>query len=130
MDTEKFHEVRLKMLMHDMHCPNPNDMYYIELAKQVQFKKKQLEELCVKLNDAGDLDSFEKALDDASLMKELLEKYGMSNKRPELTVDERERMQVNCLKNVMNDLSVTVEHAIELLTIEENEREKYINLLK
>ena len=42
MDDKKFHEVRLKMMIHDFQCPAPDKMYYIELAEQVRFKKDNL----------------------------------------------------------------------------------------
>jgi len=130
MNENKFHEVQLKMLMHDFRCPDPDKMYHVELAEQVRFKKRQLEELCMKMNDDGNVDAFEKVLEDANFMREMLTKYNMPIKRPESTAELREQNQIRCIKNVMNDFAITAERAMELLTIEDCERDKYINLLK
>jgi len=130
MNENIFHEIRLKMMMHDFQCPNPDKMYYIELAEQVRFKKQQLEELCVKMEADGELDSIEKVLDDADLIREMFVKYDMPIERPEATAELREQNQLRCIKNVMNDFAITAEQAMELLTIEDCEREKYIKLLK
>ncbi len=118
------------MLMHDFKCPDPDKMYLVELAEQVRFKRRQLEELCMKMNDDGNVDAFEKVLEDANFMREMLTKYNMPNKRPESTAELREQNQIRCIKNVMNDFAITAEQAIQLLDINECEKEKYINLLK
>ena len=130
MNENKFHEVQLKMLMHDFKCPDPDKMYFVELAEQVRFKKQQLEELCVKMEADGELDSIEKVLDDADLIREMFVKYNMPLERPEATAELLEQNQLRCIKNVMNDFAITAEQAMELLTIEDCEREKYIKLLK
>lgn len=130
MNENKFHEVQLKMLMHDFKCPDPDKMYFVELAEQVRFKKKQLEELCVKMEADGAMDSIEEVLNDADLIREMLLKYNMPIERPESTAELREKNQVRCIKNVMNDFAITAEQAIQLLDINECEKEKYINLLK
>lgn len=130
MNENKFYEVQLKMLMHDFKCPDPDKMYFFELAEQVRFKKHQLEELCVKMEADGELDSIEKVLDDADLIREMFVKYNMPLERPEATAELREQNQLRCIKNVMNDFAITAEQAIQLLDINECEKEKYINLLK
>ena len=130
MNENKFYEVQLKMLMHDFKCPDPDKMYFFELAEQVRFKKQQLEELCVKMEADGAMDSIEEVLNDADLIREMLLKYNMPIKRPESTAELREKNQVRCIKNVMNDFAITAEQAIQLLDINECEKEKYINLLK
>ena len=130
MNENKFHEVQLKMLMHDFKCPDPDKMYFVELAEQVRFKKKQLEELCVKMEADGELDSIEKVLDDADLIREMFVKYNMPLERPEATAELLEQNQLRCIKNVMNDFSIEAEQAMDLLTIEDCEREKYIKILK
>ena len=116
--------------MHDFKCPDPDKMYFFELAEQVRFKKHQLEELCVKMEADGELDSIEKVLDDADLIREMFVKYNMPLERPEATAELREQNQLRCIKNVMNDFAITAEQAIQLLDINECEKEKYINLLK
>ena len=118
------------MMMHDFQCPNPDKMYYIELSEQVRFKKQQLEELCMKMNDDGNVDAFEKVLEDANFMREMLTKYNMPIKRPASTAELREQNQLRCIKNVMNDFSIEAEQAVQLLDINECEKEKYIKLLK
>lgn len=130
MDVTKFHEIRVRLMNHDMNCPDPDKMYYVELAELSRFSKAKLEELYMKMEADGNEEAFEKVLEDTIFMDEMFHKYGILNEQPALTPEEQEQAQTRCIRNVMNDLSITVEQAMALLTIKECEREKYASLFK
>jgi len=66
---------------------------------------------------------------DRTLLDEAFEKYGIVDKQPEPTKEEQEKNQLRCIRNVMNDFSVTVEQAMFMLDIEENKWGRYTELL-
>lgn len=130
MDKNKFHEIRLQLLIHDLNCPDPNKMYYVELAERVRFTKGVLAKLYECLAADGNEDTIYEVMKDNQLYKETLEKYGISNKQPEPTAEEAEQNQVRCLRNIMDNFSVTAEQAMVLLEIDEAERDRYSTLLE
>ena len=129
MDKNKLHEIKLHLLIHDMNCPDPDRMYYAELAERVRFTKGVLAKLYECLAADGKEDTFNDVMKDNQLYKETLEKYGISSKQPEPTAEEAEQNQVRCLRNVMDNFSVTAEQAMVILEIDEAERDRYAALL-
>lgn len=129
MNMDKLHEIKTHLLIHDMNCTDPDKMYYVELAERVRFTKGVIAKMYERLAADGKEDTFDDVMKDNQLYKETLEKYGISSKQPEPTAEETEQNQVRCLRNVMDNLSVTAEQAMVLLEIDKVERERYANLL-
>ncbi len=92
--------------------------------------KNNMAKLCRAMEEDGREEVYIRGVfKDRTLLDEAFEKYGIVDKQPEPTKEEQEKNQLRCIRNVMNDFSVTVEQAMFMLDIEENKWGRYTELL-
>ena len=131
MDVNKFYQVRLGLMTHDLNCPDPDSMYYVEFAERARQVKDNLSLLHSKMAADGVEHQFEEALSNPEYQSRMFDKYGIPNKRSEpIPTAEHEQNQVRCIRNLMNDFSLTAEQAMELLQIPMGGWRQYKSLLK
>ena len=125
------HKIKVQLLMHDMKCTDSDKMYYVVLAERTRYVKNNMAKLCLAMEEDGrDEAEIEAIFRDRALLDEEFARYGIVDEQPEPTAEEKETNQVRCIKNVMNDFSVTVEQALVLLDIERAMWNRYAELLK
>ena len=130
MKMEKLHKIKVQLLMHDMKCTDSDKMYYVVLAERTRYVKNNMAKLCRAMEEDGREEVYIRGVfKDRTLLDEAFEKYGIVDKQPEPTKEEQEKNQLRCIRNVMNDFSVTVEQAMFMLDIEENKWGRYTELL-
>ena len=98
--ADKNASTELGKLMHDFFCTSPDDMHYKELANKVRYFKE----------DKKGVASMCKVLED---MRNETTKYVM----------------VNNIQNLMKNLKLTVEQAMDALSIPQTQREMYAGLV-
>lgn len=131
MNENKFYQARVGLMVHDLNCPDPDKMYYVEFAERLRLVKGNLSLLYEKMAADGEGDRFDEVMKDPEYMSKLYDKYGISDNPSEpLPTEEHERNQVQCIKNLMNDFSLTAEQAMELLQIPMGAWRKYKALLE
>ena len=131
MEMEKLHKIKVQMLMHDMKCTDSDKMYNVVLAERTRYVKKNMVKLCQAMEDDGREEADIKGVfKDRALLDEAFARYGIVDDQPEPTAEEKEKNQVRCIKNVINDFSVTAEQAMVLLDIERAMWNRYAELLK
>ena len=131
MEMEILHKIKVQLLMHDMKCTDSDKMYYVVLAERTRYVKNNIAKLCLAMEEDGrDEAEIYAVFKDRALLDEEFVRYGIVDEQPEPTAEEQEKNQVRCIKNVMNDFSVTVEQALVLLDIERAMWNRYAELIK
>lgn len=98
--ADKNASTELGKLMHDFFCTDPDDMHYKELADKVRYFKE---------NEKG-----------VATMCKVME--DMRNEAARQTT-------VNHIRDIMTNLKLTVEQAMDALNIPESQRNTYIGLI-
>ena len=113
-------DTRLGRLMHDMRCTEVEDMYYEELREEARYYKEDeggIEKMC-KLFDEVEQRGIETGKREGILLgQQIGEQKGI------------EMTRIASIQSLMKNLNLSIEEAMEALSIPTHDYEQYINLI-
>ena len=109
-------ETRLGRLMHDMRCTEVEEMYYEELREEARYYKE----------DEGEIEKM------CKLFEEVEQRGIETGKREGMLLGQQkgiEMTRIASIQSLMKNLNLSIEEAMEALSIPTHDYEQYINLI-
>ena len=109
-------ETRLGRLMHDMRCTEVEEMYYEELREEARYYKE----------DEGGIEKM------CKLFEEVEQRGIETGKREGMLLGQQkgiEMTRIASIQSLMKNLNLSIEEAMEALSIPTHDYEQYINLI-
>ena len=111
-------DTRLGRLMHDMRCTEVEDMYYEELREEARYYKEDrggIEKMCKLFDEVREMGKEEGKHEGILLGQQIGEQKGIEMNR------------IASIQSLMKNLNLSIEEAMEALSIPTHEYEKYIH---